>query len=86
MRMRTIVGDFTGFEKIRFETRDKYNIVSLQGVCLSCNHYTTLGLELIQYLEEIHRNPGSNIIQSCTACGTDDKFVIPFLIYNDFDY
>ena len=80
MRMRTKVGDFRGYEKMRFETRNNYNTVSLQGICLSCNNYTSLGLELIQYLEEIHRNPGSNIILSCPACGTDDNLVIPYLM------
>jgi hypothetical protein len=80
MRMHTEVGDFRGYEKIRFEARNNYNVVALQGICLSCNKYTSLGLELIQYLEEIHRNPRSNIILPCPACGTDDNLVIPYLM------
>ena len=80
MRMHTEVGDFRGYEKIRFEARNNYNVVALQGICLSCNKYTSLGLELIQYLEEIHRNPSSNIILPCPAFGTDDNLVIPYLM------
>jgi len=79
MRMRAIVGDFAGYEKIRFSARNDYNIVSLQGICLSCNKYTSLGLELIPYLEEMHCNPRLPITLSCPACRTEN-LVIPFLI------
>jgi len=80
MRIRTKVGDFRGYEKIRFETRNDYNIVLLQGIYLNCNNYTSLGLELIPYLEEIHRNPRLSIILFCPACRTNNSLVIPSLI------
>ena len=79
LRMRTKIGDFRGYEKMRFKTRNNYNIVSLQGICLSCNNYTSLGLELVQYLEEIHLNPRSNVHLPCPECRTDDNLVIPYL-------
>lgn len=80
LRMRTKIGDFRGYEKMRFKTRNNYNIVSLQGICLSCNNYTSLGLELVQYLEEIHLNPRSNVHLPCPECRTDDNLVIPYLL------
>ena len=78
--MCTKVGFFREYEKMRFRVANCYDIVALEGYCSSCNCYTALGSDLMDYLEKIHLERRKHITASCPACKKGKSMVIPFLL------
>jgi hypothetical protein len=79
-RMCAKIGSFREYEKMRFRVASFYDIVALEGYCSSCNCYTPLGCDLIDYLEKIHLERRKPIIASCPACKKGKSMIIPFLL------
>ena len=68
--------DLGSFEKTRFDTRNRYNFVTVQGNCKKCENCYSIGLEIRSYLKAANLLPFEPIIGKCVLCKSDDSYVI----------
>ncbi|HEY6885449.1 MAG TPA: hypothetical protein VI278_15555 [Nitrososphaeraceae archaeon] len=75
-RMEDRVEDLASFEKTRFDTRNSYDFVAVQGNCKNCKNCYSMGLEIRGYLKIANLLPFEPIIGKCVLCKSDDSYVI----------
>lgn len=67
------------FENRRFELRDRYDMVTVEGVCKNCNSCFSIGIPLQGYLKIANVLPSDPAMTKCVLCHTDDSYVINVL-------
>jgi hypothetical protein len=69
------------FENLRFELRDRYDEVAVEGVCKKCDSCFSIPLPLQDYLKIAKVLPSEPAITKCLQCHTDGSYVINVLGY-----
>jgi hypothetical protein len=75
-RMEDRAEDLGSYEKTRFDTRNSYDLVAVQGNCKKCKNCYSIGLEIRSYLKVANLLPSEPIIGKCVLCKIDDSYVI----------
>ena len=63
-----------GYEKLRFDLRDKYDVLAIEGVCTSCNLPSPIQIGIMEYLESI--NPIVKKYPKCPRCNIENNSMI----------
>lgn len=72
---------FGEFEKVRYESRDNPNSVTIEGYCKNCGFYTVAAFQLDKYMWHMHgASPSGVIIMTCSNCKKDGSIEFPILI------
>ena len=72
---------FAAFERLRFETRDNPESVTVEGHCKNCGLYTQAAYRLHEYMHMVNKAyPNGVIIITCPACKKDGSVEFPILI------
>jgi hypothetical protein len=72
---------FREFEKVRYESRDNPNSVTVEGLCKNCGFYTIVAFSLDKYIQSIFEGfPNGVIIITCLNCKKDGSVEFPMLI------
>ena len=82
-RMKLVTGHPKGYEETRFKIRGDPPMITVEGHCKFCRHYTSLGVDLLDYRENIieARNEMFGcVIGECPVCKIPSLF-IPNLLY-----
>ena len=66
-----------GFEELRFQLRDRPNILALEGVCHSCGLPSPIQIETIEYLENTKLLPNDPMFVRCRICNKDASITVP---------
>lgn len=68
-----------GFEELRFQLRDRPNILALEGVCQSCGLPSPIQIEIMEYLENTKILPNDPMLLRCRMCNNDASITVPQL-------
>jgi hypothetical protein len=73
---------FREFEKVRFESRDKPNSVTVEGYCSNCGFYTIVAFQLDKYVHSVFKALPNQVIavMTCARCKKDGSIEFPMLI------
>jgi hypothetical protein len=66
-----------GFEELRFQLRDRSNILALEGVCQSCGLPSPIQIETMEYLENTKLLTNDPILVRCRRCNKDASITVP---------
>jgi hypothetical protein len=70
-----------GFEYVRFEYRDRYDMVTVEGHCKNCGEDMNVGMEIIYYLERTQAPSEGPILGNCPKCKSESSVIYPKLEY-----
>jgi hypothetical protein len=73
-RMEDIVEDLADFEKTRFESRNRYDEVALEGNCTKCKRCYSNALPLRPYLDLVNILPSEPVTANCILCKDQKSF------------
>jgi len=82
-KMKIIAGHPKGYEDMRFQTRSNSYLLTVEGHCKFCQHYTPLGVELLDYREKTIEDRNEMfgcVVTDCPVCKIHSLF-IPNLLY-----
>jgi hypothetical protein len=66
------------YEKLRFDSRDNYEIIVVEGVCEKCKRAATVKLPYKEYRKRFAEvEPNDHIKLDCNMCNTKDCFALP---------
>jgi hypothetical protein len=73
---------FGTFERIRYQTRENPERVTIEGQCKSCKNYVSAAFPLNEYLQEVLKGYPSEVVvfKQCPACKNDDSLEFFFSI------
>ena len=76
MRQEYHVISHQNFERVRFDIKEKYDMVIMEGHCRNCNQYWYRGGNIVEYLKAIALHPTNPIMARCPTCNIDDSSTI----------
>jgi hypothetical protein len=82
-KMKILAGHPKGYEDMRFQTRSNPYLLTVEGHCKFCQHYTPLGVELLDYREKTIEDRNEMfgcVITDCPVCKIHSLF-IPNLLH-----
>jgi hypothetical protein len=83
MRQEYHVISHQNFERVRFDIKEKYDMVIMEGHCRNCNQYWYRGGNIVEYLKAIALHPTNPIMARCPTCNIDDSSTIHIENMND---
>ncbi len=74
-RMYKKLNNFENFEKTRFEIRNDYEKIVIEGFCQNCNLYHVMKLSLVEYLSKVNYREYET--RKCPICEKENSIKIP---------
>ena len=78
-RMEDRIEGHATFEKARFEIRNRYDFVAIEGNCKKCKICFSLGIDLRSYLNVANLFPTEPVTGDCVKCNTYDSVVFKMI-------
>jgi hypothetical protein len=72
---------FGAFEKLRYETKDNPEYVTIEGRCTNCGYYGPGTFWLREYMRKAYESyPNVVIKEACSYCKKDGSLEFPILL------
>jgi CRISPR/Cas system type I-B associated protein Csh2 (Cas7 group RAMP superfamily) len=77
--MESHVKNVKGYEELRFDLRNHYDVITLEGKCRSCGHPSPISIKIFEYIDRIKLLANNHVNTGCGVCGRDSSIDIPRL-------
>jgi hypothetical protein len=77
--MESHVKNAKGYEKLRFDLRNHYDVIALEGKCSSCGHPSPISIKIFEYIDRIKLLANNHVNTRCGVCGINSLIDIPRL-------
>ena len=67
------------FEERRFDLRNNYDVLALEGTCSNCRMPSAISISIIEYMNRIGLTSDNSIVTECTVCRKNCSIKLPLL-------
>jgi len=67
------------FEQLRFDLRNSYDILALEGTCSNCHLPSAISINILEYVNRINLQSDNFVTSKCTVCGKNCPISLPTL-------
>ncbi len=80
-KMEEKVKDISTFEQIRFQLKDRHDMVALEGYCDKCNTHYSTSMNLVDYLRIVNIVPSKPTKIDCDLCKEKFSYTMNLIEY-----
>ncbi|MFZ0328285.1 MAG: hypothetical protein WBP64_04940 [Nitrososphaeraceae archaeon] len=67
------------FEELRYDLRNNYDMLALEGPCSNCHLPSAISIRIIEYMNRVSPSSDNFIVTKCTFCRQNCRIELPML-------
>ncbi|MGC2384197.1 MAG: hypothetical protein WA631_13915, partial [Nitrososphaeraceae archaeon] len=67
------------FEELRYDLRNNYDMLALEGPCSNCHLPSAISIRIIEYMNRVSPSSDNFVVTKCTFCRQNCRIELPML-------